>query len=330
MKTRISVVIATYRRSELLARCLNALRNQSLPPDFFEVIVVSDGPDKATGKVVSVFDSLKGGPRFRYFALPERSGPAAARNLGWRKASASTSLVAFTDDDCMPFRRWLRAGWDGYLKAHPQNFVAFSGKIVVPCPAAPTDYQRNTARLETAEFVTANCFCSLAALEQVDGFDERFPVAWREDSDLAFSLSEHGIPVLPLDDAVVLHPVRSACWGVSMKEQRKSMYNALLYKKHPGLYRARIQRHAPWLYYTMIISSLVFLGTVTGLLPRPLMWPSAIVWAAAWGYFVIKRVLGTSYTFRHISEMICTSIGIPYLSVFWRLYGSLKYKVLFL
>ncbi|HEY6975800.1 MAG TPA: glycosyltransferase, partial [Chitinophagaceae bacterium] len=48
----LSVVIATYKRPTLLARCLRALLNQSLDYNQYEIIVVSDGPDKQALEVV--------------------------------------------------------------------------------------------------------------------------------------------------------------------------------------------------------------------------------------------------------------------------------------
>lgn len=69
--------------------------------------------------------------------------------------------------------------------------------------------------------------------EKVEGFDERFKAAWREDSDLHFKFLEHNIPINKSEKAVVCHPERKASWGVSVSEQKKSLYNALLYKKHP-------------------------------------------------------------------------------------------------
>ena len=67
----------------------------------------------------------------------------------------------------------------------------------------------------------------------IGGFDERFPEAWREDSDLQFTLLEQGYTIKPAPQAVVTHPVRPAPWGVGLKMQRKSQFEALLYKKHP-------------------------------------------------------------------------------------------------
>ena len=48
------------------------------------------------------------------------------------------------------------------------------------------------------------------ALEMVGGFDERFTVAWREDSDLQFTLLERGMVLVPALRAVVTHSIRPA------------------------------------------------------------------------------------------------------------------------
>ena len=45
---RVSVVIPTYKRPELLTRCLDALVRQTLPPSCYEIIVVDDGSDADT------------------------------------------------------------------------------------------------------------------------------------------------------------------------------------------------------------------------------------------------------------------------------------------
>ncbi len=61
--------------------------------DPIEVIVVVDGPDKATVRTLSrVHD-----PRFRTVALPTNAGPADARNAGVDEARGP--WVAFLDDD---------------------------------------------------------------------------------------------------------------------------------------------------------------------------------------------------------------------------------------
>ena len=122
----------------------------------------------------------------------------------------------------------------------------------MPLPDDPTDYERNAAGLATSEFVTANCFYLRSALEAVEGFDERFAMAWREDADLWLTFIERGEPLVAAEDAIVVHPLRPAPWGVSLSQQRKSQYNALLYKKHPVLYRQRVQPGPPPGYYPIV------------------------------------------------------------------------------
>src|SRR5919109_1496688 len=49
---RISVVIATLNRPQLLDRCLGVLFDQTLPHAVYEIVVVDDGPHPATESVV--------------------------------------------------------------------------------------------------------------------------------------------------------------------------------------------------------------------------------------------------------------------------------------
>ena len=111
------------------------------------------------------------------------------------------------------------------------------------------------AALERSRFVTANCFYRRTALVAAGGFDERFRLPWREDSDLYFTLLEAGHRLTRATGAVVVHPVRPPSWAVSLGEQRKSMYNALLYKKHPRLYRERVQSRPPLRYYAILCAA---------------------------------------------------------------------------
>lgn len=322
----ITVVIPTYRRPDLLEKCLQAVARQSYPNDRFEVIVVSDGPDGQTERIVQAEKHRHPGLRLSFASLSEQRGPAAARNAGWRQGIGE--LVVFTDDDCIPSMLWL----EEYAKAfrgHAGNAVAFTGKVTVPVPDPPTDYQKNVAHLSTADFITANCACSRQALEITGGFDETFPAAWREDSDLEFNLLKNEIPIIHVQEAQVCHPVRDAAWGVSIREQRKSMFNALLFKKHPHLYRKKISPRPVWNYYVIILSTIVF-GVGLAVQAKLLAAVALSVWFFSILAFIMKRLRGTDSSFSHRMEMIVTSVLIPYLSVYWTLRGAMRYKVFFL
>jgi GT2 family glycosyltransferase len=322
MDINISVVIPTYRRPALLKNCLDALRHQTLDRNNFEIIVVSDGPDAVTEELVNKMRGVL--PALRFISLPVKKGPAAARNLGWKHATAQ--LIAFTDDDCLPDKNWLQAAWQQYQH---ENEIVFSGKLIVPLSKSPTDHELNTANLETAEFITANCFCTKKALEAAGGFDERYRLAWREDSDLQFRFLKLGIPVIKIYEAKVIHPVRQAPWGFSIREQKKGLYNALLYKKFPDLYRQRIQPAPPWNYYIMIVSLVV--AFIFLLKENTIMALSAfLIWLVLMIAFISKRLTKTAHSLSHVAEMIVTSLVIPFLSVYWQIYGAVKFRVWFL
>ena len=319
----VTVVVPTCGRKQLLRRCLTALVRQTLPVEHYEIIVVDDGRSADTRSVVESFAQRPGSPALLCME-PESGcrGPAAARNAGWRRANAA--VIAFTDDDTVPARDWLEQGLAGL----PEWAGAAAGRVRVPLAPAPTDWQRTSADLEGAEFVTANCFVRRAALVMTGGFDERFRRPWREDSDLHFALLERGYRVAAAPAAVVLHPVRPASWGVSLKTQRNMVFDALLYKKHRALYRSKIAPLPPLRYYavvTLLMAGLVALGlgaygAATILLSGWLAWT---IW------FTAFRLRGGRKFARDVIEMAATSAAIPVLAVFWRLAGAVRYRVWF-
>lgn len=322
----VSVVVPTRSRPAMLRRCLAALARQNIGGLPFEVIVVDDGPDASTREVVERHDA--GGTTgcrmsVRYMAAGPGKGPAAARNLGWQAALAE--FVAFTDDDCVPVRTWLAAG----LEALKQGAAGACGQVTVPVPVRPTDYERDVAGLQRSLFVTANCFYRRDALEAIGGFDTRFEIAWREDSDLFFGMLERGLPLVFLPAAVVVHPVRPAEWGVSLRQQRRNLFNALLYKKHPELYRQRVQSRPPLAYYGVValLTAALIAGLAGWHLPAILAAGGWLAWTLR---FSLRRLRGASLAGGHVLEMIVTSALIPPLAVFWRVAGAAKFRVFFL
>lgn len=319
---RVSVVVPTYRRPDLLDRCLAALTAQELDSASFEVIIADDAGSEATRQQVAGW-AARAAVAIDYTTPTVTHGPAAARNAGWR--SARGAVIAFTDDDCHPDPRWLAEG----LAAIDAGAAAVAGRVRVPLPKRPTDYERDAAGLQRAEFVTANCFVRREALEAVGGFDERYSSAWREDSDLHFSLLERGFPISRAPGAIVVHPVRPARWGVSLRQQRKALFNALLYKKFPARYRRQIRAWPPWDYYASVAALAAAAIAVAGGRTGAAL-GAVFVWAALTVRFCARRLRHNSLAPAHVAEMAVTSALIPPLSVFWRLYGALKFRVFFI
>jgi GT2 family glycosyltransferase len=91
--SRISVVIPTYNRRELVRRAIESALGQTLPPE--EVVVVDDNSADGTPQMLRSWQATE--PRLRPVCNPVNQGPAGARNLG--VATARCDLVAFLDSD---------------------------------------------------------------------------------------------------------------------------------------------------------------------------------------------------------------------------------------
>jgi glycosyltransferase involved in cell wall biosynthesis len=317
----VSVVIPTHRRPDLLARCLRALMDQEYPSDRFDVVVVEDGGPDSGERVVR--DLGDGAPiSIRYVPVP-RGGPAAARNAGWRLAQGE--IIAFTDDDTIPDPAWIAAA----VRSFALGADAVSGRTIVPLPPRPTDAERNVTGLERATFATCNAFCRRELLERVGGFDARFTRAYREDSDLEFTLRAAGASVVGNVDAVVCHPPRPERPFASLRQQRNQRFDALLYRKHPRAFRRFIRARPPWRYYAITAAQIASLPAAALGRPRVAVAATAL-WVALAGRFCAERLRGTSPRPAHLVEMAITSALIPPIAVYWRLRGAWEFRVRFL
>jgi GT2 family glycosyltransferase len=112
-----TVVVCTRGRSGSLARCLDSLAD--LDPGPAGVLVVDNEPRNR-----AVRDLIATRPGVTYLAEP-RPGLDIARNTGWR--NARTPLVAYTDDDVVVHRSWLRALAGGF---DSPEVVAVTGLVL--------------------------------------------------------------------------------------------------------------------------------------------------------------------------------------------------------
>jgi glycosyltransferase involved in cell wall biosynthesis len=321
---RVSVVVPTCGRMDLLDRCLDALTRQTLPGHSFEVIVVDDEPNRNTLHLVAGWRTrtLERGPRLVYLPNSNQHGPAAARNLGWRSAQAP--LVAFTDEDAVPSPRWLAQG----LAAFGDEVDVLCGRLDAPLPARPTEAQRAARQAANNAFCVANCFCRRRLLERLDGFDERFGQASHCDADLHFRLLALDARIVCAPEALVVQPVLPTAWGASLGRTRGAVFDALLYKKHPRLYRERIAAAPPWDHYLAVAALLAAFGSL--LAGAGSVAPSAgAVWLLLTARLCRQRLRGTAHTVSHIADVVLTSVLIPPLAVFWRLAGAIRYRVRF-
>ena len=117
--------------------------------------------------------------------------------------------------------------------------------------------------------------------------------------------------------------------AASMAQQRKILFDALLFKKHRGLYRKRIRRRARLDYYA-VVAALLTAPAAFALDAPAIGFGALAAWLLSTVELAVRRLRGTRREWRHVGEMLVTSAVIPVLAVFWRLVGAVRYRVVFL
>lgn len=234
----ISVVVPTFGRRYLLDRLLDALEAQTVPYERFEVVIVDDcSPD---GSATHLQARAQESPlRLHVLSTPRNAGPALARNLGWRHASAP--LLAFTDDDCVPEPDWLERGLEALLDDDSIGVVQGVTR------AGPGPQLRWTVRREiaapTAWFEACNVFYRRGALEETGGFDEE--IRWfGEDAAAGWKVLDAGWGRDFEPAAAVVHDLedRGMAWRVRHALLERNLVELAL--RHPELRRDWFWR--PW------------------------------------------------------------------------------------
>ncbi len=237
----LSVIIATCRRARLLATTLRALAVQTLPQQLFEVIVVADGSTDGTDMVIDRARTRL--PLLRTIHQPQR-GPASARNAGIRIARGR--ILAFTDDDCIPGRDWLRSLLQCYHD-HP-DAIGVEGKTITDQEkVTPLTHQVVNLRGGRSR-PTCNVSYLRAALLEAGGFDERY-VFNGEDEDIALAIAKLG-QIVFCESAVVIHPPRRMRFRDHLRRIARLELQAMICEfrlahKHPAGYR-RLRGGGPW------------------------------------------------------------------------------------
>lgn len=286
----ISVVVPTCHRNELLARCLDRLApgTQTLPAGEYEVIVSDDGSKSTAEELIRTQY-----PWAKWVPGPRR-GPAANRNSGARQAKAP--WIAFTDDDCVPDLGWLQS----FVAALRPEVQVYEGKTTSVEPYCPLIAEA-PVNLTGGNLWSCNMMIAASLFHRIGGFDETFPYANQEDSDLRERLRYQGHSLLFVEEAIIDHPARPRKLGVAFaREQECSIL--LWYKAgHRGLVWPRLIKQVLSLRLRPILSY------------RPLGAPSVIalkalfveLWYVAWHspawirkYYALYRDTPPAYTFR--------------------------------
>jgi len=326
-----TVVVPTVGRPSLRV-LLEALAGGTRPLDC-PVVVVDDrtsGADPAADLAPGLAADLA--PDLRDLDLPAlrvlRSGgggPARARNIGWRHAS--TRWVSFLDDDVVPDPDWYDRLLADLASAGP-GVAGSQGRVRVPLPPdrRPTDWERTTAGLADALWITADLTYRRSALSAVGGFDERFPRAFREDADLGLRITQSQGEIVR-GRRWITHPVRPVDDRVSIRVQAGNADDFLMRAVHGADWRERAhaprgrrRRHAA-------VTACAVTSVLALLARRPrTAATAATAWAAGTAELARARIVPGPRDAAEVRRMLLTSAVIPLAATWHSLRGAWQHR----
>lgn len=248
-----SVVIPTYNRLPILAKCLRSLERQNLDGvaiEGYEVVLVDDGSTDGTLAWLEV--NAAEFPHVRSL-LQDHQGPAAARNLGVERAEGDT--IVFIDSDLVVTENFLQAHAQGLQQGrelYGGDRIFTYGRVINTCNFDnPTDEPYKVTDFSAAYFATGNVAIARHWLEKAGLFDTRFQLYGWEDLELGVRLKQLGLKLVKCPNAVGYH------WHPAFnleqipnlidKEIQRGRMGVLFYQKHPT-WEVRMMIQMTWIH----------------------------------------------------------------------------------
>ncbi len=225
----VSIIIPVYNAKKTISKTLKACLEQDYTGRR-EIIVVDDGSTDGTAEEIKKYPVK--------YIYQENTGPAAARNRGWREAKGE--IVFFTDSDCIPHKDWLsrllrnysgnRVGAAGgsYSIANPESLLAY-------CIQEEISIRHSAMPYKVRFLGSYNLSVKKSVLEEVGGFQEGYRKASGEDNDLSYKILKRGYKILFDSRALVAHYHRESLWRYLKDQYAHGFWRARLYREHPEM-----------------------------------------------------------------------------------------------
>ncbi|MBD3212659.1 MAG: glycosyltransferase [Candidatus Lokiarchaeota archaeon] len=205
----LSIIVPTYNRYQHLRFLLNSIDKQSTYPR--EVIIINDCSIDQTESFLNKWRINKEEFNVIVYNSPENKGPAVARNIGIQLASCD--LIAFTDDDCILSKDWVKQIQNSKLWKD-EGIAGIGGKVIPYQKNLVSEYYTFHRILEPPKFiqylVTANACYRRDLLLEIDGFDEDHCYPGGEDNGLSFKLIRIGYRFGFEKNMIVYHNYRTS------------------------------------------------------------------------------------------------------------------------
>jgi glycosyltransferase involved in cell wall biosynthesis len=238
---RVSVVIPTLNRAEMLATTIERIENQTVGRDIYEVLVVDNNSSDHTQAVISQKAALY--PNLKSFSQV-KPGAAATRNIGIRAATGD--VVLFIDDDIFAEPELI----EQHIGYHNENpGCSIIGTVVSPWENSTDPFLRYLRDkgifnpysiacdrpMDFSYYHTGNVSTSRKLLQEVEGFNEEFFVYGMEDIELGYRLEKKGCRMTPGIGAKGRHEYFPTCQQFIERCQQAGYSLGKLIELHPEL-----------------------------------------------------------------------------------------------
>lgn len=320
----VSACICSHNRTHYLRDCLESLRNQSVGPDAFEIIVVdSNSSAAAAAEMRRLVDDI---PNARLIRV-EEVGLSRARNAG--AAAAQGDYVAYIDDDAKAAPDWIEQIMR-VVQEQPMRPAVLSGRALPIWEAPLPDWWPDSLRgiLTITEWVGcgeyrtsevpaglgpygANLIVERAALLAVSGFAEDLGrrggmLLSDEDVHLAWKLQDSGRSARHDSRITVHHSIQAQrltpAWLLQrLYWQGASSVLTRLMLGHPGLVWSELPRR---LALAMLLAPLALIPDSSSAL-------IGLRWRLAYAQGFVRMVLGELSSLAEIKRLAAQSRALP-------------------
>ncbi|VVB87945.1 Glycosyltransferase AglE [uncultured archaeon] len=228
----VSILLATYNRKSWLEECLESLFNQDYPKERYEIIVINDGSNDGTEKVLRAYE--KKAPCTFIWHTQRNQGKTVALNTGLNNTTKG-EIVLFTDDDCVADKNWIK----NLLSAFKDEKVGgVGGKILAYKPKNHVEkYGVFFDQEGSVSLATGNAAYRSHVVKSVGGFDTQ--LIGLEDIDFGVRVRGKGYKLKYTPEAIIYH--RNYCSLDRLIKRKRSegrqLYN--LSTKYEHYFNAR-------------------------------------------------------------------------------------------
>jgi len=230
---KVTVVIPCYNQAHYLVECLNSVLGQTL--SFWEAIVIDDASTE--GDAAAVAQAL-GDPRIRVVRHEKNRGLAAARNTGFRLASAPLVLPLDSDDMLAPtyLEQTVRA-----LETHLEIDCVFTHFKFFGASDEVCRYEvRDVPFLLQAQWIPGpGTLMRRTVWEKAKGYCEAEELrSGNEDWDFWLTVAELGLHAMALPEPLYLYRKHAASMSSTTLSYHADITWPYLYERHRALYDA--------------------------------------------------------------------------------------------